>query len=89
MVDVGTSLEAEYARYTDVIHLESSANLGEKYCLWDEIRHESIERILDIERGLKAVWRGHPGYHFVSAEKEYERKMSNVLALIRELTGLK
>jgi predicted ATPase len=89
MVDVGTSLETEYARYTDVIHLESSANLGENYCLRDEIRYESIERILDVEKELKTVWRGHPGYHFVSAEKAYERKICNVLALIRELTGLK
>jgi predicted ATPase len=85
MADMGTTLDKEYRRYTAVVQLGSTAGLGEPYYVRDHVRRESIEEALSIERALKNVWRGHPGYHFIEAEKNYEAKHDRVLALIEKL----
>jgi predicted ATPase len=87
MKEAGTSLETELARYTAVIHLGSTAGLGKEYYAADDIRPDSLEFVLEIEDALKTIWGRHPQYHFVPAEKDYDARVRNVLALVRELSG--
>jgi predicted ATPase len=77
LVDVGTTLEAEYARYSAVVHLGSSARLGERYYETDDIRTESISDALIIERAIQSAWSGHPNYEFIDACPDFGDKLKN------------
>ena len=79
---IGTSLEAEYTRYTGVVQLGSAAALGGDYYATDEVRNESIEEALEIEAALKKVWSGHPRYTFVAAEIDLEKKYGALKSVI-------
>ena len=83
MADVGTSLEGEYARYTHVLHLGSSARLGEEHYHRDAVRNESVAEALAIEDAITRVWQGHPKYRLVPAAVDYDVKFEQVLSLIR------
>ena len=80
--DVGTTIEDEYERYTSVILLESSANLGEEFYKKDTIRIETIDDTLFIENKLKAVWANHPGYNVINAFPSIEQKYSEFIRLL-------
>ena len=82
---VGTTLEAEYQRYDAVIQLGSAAALGEKYFTGDDIRQETVEQALDIENALKKVWSDHPGYYFVIAIADMDRKFDSFMKIIRQV----
>ena len=88
---IKTTFADEYRRYTHIVHLESSANLGDKYYKTDRIRTESIAKVLEIENNLKNIWENHQGYIFIKAEKDFENKYKNFLNLIldkrRKLTN--
>ncbi len=81
---VGTSIDREYKRYTTVIQLGSAARLGEPYYGRDEIRNESIEDALFIERAIESVWRNHPGYHWIDARLDFEEKYRHFANVMRE-----
>jgi predicted ATPase len=82
LVSVGTTLEREYRRYTSVIQLGSSASLGPDFYAVDEIRNESADDALAIERALKNVWRDHSDYHFVKARTQYESKYTELVEIL-------
>jgi len=83
LADVGTTLEREYARYSAVVHLGTTARLGARYYSTDEVRHESPQDALAIEQALKRAWGGHPQYRFVDAFESWEEKF----AACRETLG--
>jgi predicted ATPase len=85
MTAVGTTLLLEYARYDAVIQLGSAAALGEAYYVTDEIRRESIEEALAIERAIKGVWGKHPAYQLLPAQQDYELKFTEFLAAVEPL----
>lgn len=80
--DVGTTIPHEYERYTAVVQLGSAARLGETYYCCDEIRHESLEDALFIERAIARVWQGHPAYHFIDAHVDYDEKYRQFFSLV-------
>jgi predicted ATPase len=82
---IGTTIEREYRRYTAVVQLGSSAGLGEKYYHTDEIRQESMERSLAVEKALTELWSKHPGYIYLEAEPEVEKKYDKFVELVRGL----
>jgi len=85
LTELGTSLDREYKRYTAVFHLESAANLGEEYYTTDHVRNESITEALAIEAAIKKAWRPHPGYRFITAAPDFDRKYALFLATVRAL----
>ncbi|MBI5266051.1 MAG: ATP-binding protein [candidate division Zixibacteria bacterium] len=85
MAAVGTSREREYARYTAVIQLGSAAVLGERYYRRDEIRRESPDEALAIERAIRDVWGDHPTYRFLPACENYTEKYAAFLAVASAL----
>jgi predicted ATPase len=85
MIDVHTTLEEEYERYTAVVHLGSAADLGEEYFTRDDIRNESVADALVIEQALKDVWGQHAAYHFIPAEPDFALKVERAVALIKYL----
>lgn len=87
VADVGTSLEREYARYDGVLHLGSSAALGNRFYRQDDIRLESLDDALFIAARIEAVWRDHPCYRFVEAMEDFEAKYTRFRFLLDELVG--
>lgn len=85
LAELGTSLGDEYKRYTAVIHLESAANLGEKYYTTDHVRNESLDEALAIEAAIRKAWQSHPGYHFIAAAPDFAGKYGLFLATVKGL----
>lgn len=84
---VGTSITDEYLRYDNVFHLDSSANLGEQYYNQDNIRSESIEDTLYIEKTIYKVWSAHPGYIRIPVVKSFEEKYTEFLKTLLGITN--
>ena len=82
---IGTTFEREYRRYSAVMHLGTAASLGEKFYCQDDIRTDSIEEALKIDKALGEIWSGHDSYNYVAAEIEIEQKFSRFIALLRGL----
>ncbi len=85
MSEVGTTLEKEHQRYSAVVQLGTSAIMGERFYRRDRIRNEPVEKALAIEEEIKKVWCGHPGYYFVEAEIDFEKKFRTFLKLVLKL----
>ena len=85
LTELKTSLEDEYSRYTAVVHLESADNLGEEHYLTDQVRNESLDEALAIEAAIRKVWRPHPGYQFITAVPDFEKKYKLFLATVKGL----
>ncbi|PWB70383.1 hypothetical protein C3F09_09115 [candidate division GN15 bacterium] len=84
---VGTTLEREYARYSAVIHLGTTARLGEGFYATDDIRRESPQDALAIEQALRRAWGSHPRYRFVDACESWEHKFAAGRAALTEVMG--
>ena len=82
---IGTTFECEYRRYTAVMHLGTAASLGENFYAQDDIRTNSIEEALKIDRALSEIWSGHDSYNYVAAEIEIEQKFREFITLLRGL----
>jgi len=82
---IGTTLEKEYQRYTAVIQLGSSAQLGRKYYQPDEIRKETIEEAMAIEKALARVWSGHKEYNYIEPNANIEKKFEHFVKLVKLL----
>jgi len=80
--EIGTTLEAEYRRYSAVIQLGTAAVLGDRYYRKDPVRTESIAEAVQVEEAIKRVWRGHPEYVFVPASPDLEQKFDRSRSLI-------
>lgn len=85
VLSVGTTLEEEYRRYSAVVQLGTSAALGDEFYQRDDIRNEPATAALAIEKAIAGVWRGHPRYHFVKAEIDFEKKYRNFLQIVMRL----
>lgn len=82
---VNSTVEAEYSRYTHVVHLGSAANLGEEFYQQDAIRRESRQEALEIEQAICRVWGQHPRYQFVPAMIDIEAKFELLMTILFEM----
>jgi predicted ATPase len=79
---VGTSREAELARYTFVLHLRTPADEN-GYNHSNLLRTESVAEALEIDRRIGEVWSTHPGYKEVPATDDFLVKARQALELLR------
>lgn len=77
MKKMETSLDEEYQRYNKVFHLETSAQTDDYQST--KISPESAEQAIALDRKIKEIWQGHPGYQFVSCSEKIEGKIETVL----------
>jgi len=83
---IGTTIEEEYQRYTAVIHLGTTASLGKKYYEKDNIRTESIEKVMELEKATIEIWGKHPNFNLLPAEQDFENKLIKLKILVKQLT---
>lgn len=84
--ELGTTIEAEYSRYSHVILLRSAATLGPSYYRPDAVRTESIEDVKIIEEATRQIWSGHPRLYQINAATNIEEKYDRFLRRIVQIT---
>lgn len=80
---VGTTREAELARYQTVIHLRTPTS-SRAYNHDNPLRIESMEEAAAIDARIMAQWEGHPHRFIVEPTADFLSKASHVLALLRD-----
>lgn len=80
---LGTTLEAEMARYAAVIHLRTPPpQLG--YNNRNALRRESAKEAALIDERIWAAWSGHPHRHVIESATDFMEKARRAITLVRE-----
>ncbi len=81
---VGSTREAELARYYAVIHLKTPSDVSD-YNLDNPLRTETHDEARAIDARIAQAWSGHPRSFVVPATDDFLGKAAKALALLREL----
>ncbi|MDF2154862.1 AAA family ATPase [Vibrio sp. CAU 1672] len=73
--NVGSTFEAEIARYDAVIFFESAATTGHDITSNNPVRNESSEQAALLDRKLHKIWSRHPQFYFVASSESFVRKI--------------
>lgn len=84
---VGSSLEAELARYDAVIFFESAAVGGGSIEGGNPARVESDVEAIALDRALRELWSRHPNFSFVPNTPSFFKKLSYGLATLEGLVA--
>lgn len=79
---VGTTLEAELARYDAVIFFETAARGGVSIEGGNPVRNESIEEAVKLDDKLRALWSRHRRFVLVPHNPSFFKKISFGLAAL-------
>lgn len=79
---VGTTLEAELARYDAVIFFETAARGGVSIEGGNPVRNESLTEAVKLDDKLRAVWSRHPRFTLVPHNQSFFKKISFGLAVL-------
>lgn len=82
---VGTTLEEEYARYSRVILLKSSAWLPGEYTTSGSLRTESPQRARELDEELERIYEGHPDLIKIPAYADFSVKVQMVVDHLEEV----
>ena len=82
--EVGTTREAELARYATVIHLRTPTN-ERGYGHSNPMRIESAEQAAEIDDRLLGAWRGHPHQIIIESSEDFLAKAKKAIDLIESL----
>lgn len=83
--DLGTTAEAELARYDAVIFFESAAVGGMGIEGGNPVRRESLEEAVALDARLRRVWSGHPRFIVVNHQPSFFGKIARGLEILNEL----
>ena len=84
---VGTTMEAEFARYDAVIFFETAAAGGLSIEGGNPVRTEDNEAALELDRRLRSLWEQHPRYIFVPHNPSFFKKITFGLAALESLVS--
>jgi predicted ATPase len=82
---MGTSWQAELARYDAVLFLETAAVGGYSIADGNETRSESLAEAIAVDSSLRQVWCAHPCFLHVPHEADFTVKVSRSLARLDAL----
>lgn len=82
---LGTTLEAELARYDAVIFFETAAIGNIAIEGGNPIRTESNEEAVELDRKLRALWSQHPNFILVPHNDSFIKKITSGLDAFREI----
>lgn len=83
--DLGTTPEAEIARYDAVIFFESAAVGGMGIEGGNPVRKESLEEAVALDARLRRVWSRHPRFVVVNHHPSFMHKITRGLDILHEL----
>ncbi len=80
--DLGTTMQAELARYDAVIFFESAAVGGIGIEGGNPTRIENLEEAVELDGRLRALWSKHPRFFLVPHNASFFKKISFGLAVL-------
>jgi predicted ATPase len=83
---MGTSLEAELARYDAVVFFETAAVAGLSIEGGNPVRQESLEQARHLDAQLRELWSRHRRFLFVPHDPSFFRKLTVALTRLQALT---
>jgi len=83
--EVGSTIEAELARYDAVVFFESAAVGGMGIEGGNPTRVESDAEAVRLDRALRALWSRHPRFFFVPHNASFFKKLTFGLASIESV----
>jgi predicted ATPase len=83
---VGSSLDAELARYEAVLFFETAAAGGIRVAL-DPVRTEDVPHAVALDERLHAVWSRHPRFVLIPHNTSFLAKIQAGLAALTRLVG--
>lgn len=84
---MGTSHEAELARYDIVLFFETAVVGGVEIEGGNRYRTETNEEALELDRQLRALWSPHPSFHLVPHNPSFLRKITVGLAVLESVVA--
>ncbi|HSO36269.1 MAG TPA: ATP-binding protein, partial [Labilithrix sp.] len=84
---LGTTLEAELARYDAAIFFETAAVGGLAIEGGNSVRTESNEEALLLDRTLRALWSKHPRFVVVPNDRSFYKKITVGLATLEGIVA--
>lgn len=84
---MGTTFEAELARYDAVVFFETAAIFGQTIEGGNPIRNESRVEAVALDRKLHALWSRHPRFHLVPHSPSFLHKITAGLSLLERLVA--
>ena len=79
---LGTTFEAEAARYGAVIFFQTAAIHGEDVKSNNPYRTEDSRTAVSLDEKLQQVWERHPSVHFIPTESSFMAKINHGLEAI-------
>ncbi len=79
---VGSSIEAELAKYDAVIFFETAAAGGMSIEGGNPVRNESLDAAVALDRRLRDAWSRHPDFTYVPHQLSFFKKLSMGLAAL-------
>lgn len=80
-----TSLEAQLGRYDAVVFFESAAAGGMNIAGNNPTRTEGLERAVELDRRLRALWCQHPSFTLIPHNPSFFKKIALGLAAMERL----
>ncbi len=84
---MGSTHEAELARYDVVIFFETAATGGHAFSSGNRYRTESDAEAIDLDRRLRGLWSVHPHFHLVPHNPSFLRKITVGLSILESVVA--
>lgn len=82
---VGTTRDAELARYDAVIFFETAARGGFEFEGGNRFRTETNEEAIALDGHLRAQWSSHPRYFVVQHQSSFLHKITTGMAMLQSV----
>jgi len=82
---MGTTFDAELARYDAVIFFETAAVTGASIEGGNPVRNESLSEAVALDRRLRELWSRHPRFTVVPHTGSFLQKITTGLALLQSV----
>lgn len=83
--EMGSSHEAELARYDVVLFFETAAIGGSAWEGANRYRTESNAEAVEVDRRLRELWSPHPEFHLVPHSPSFLRKITVALSILESV----
>lgn len=84
---VGTTLDAELARYDAVVFFETAAVAGLSIEGGNPVRNESLAQAVELDHRLRLLWSRHPRFTLIEHDPSFLKKIVGALAVLQQLVN--
>jgi predicted ATPase len=82
---VGTTLDAELARYDAVVFFETAAVAGMSIEGGNPVRNETLSQAVELDARLRKLWQRHPRFTLIPHTTSFLKKIVGALGILETL----